>query len=292
MDETWRRGNLDLADGRRVSFCEAGGAEHPAVVYCHGTPGSRLELLLARQALEASAPAVRLIAWNRPGYGESSFIPLPGFTPWVRDVHEVLDRLQVGRFSLLGASGGAPFALACAASSRDRVERVAIVAGVAPPDTPGMEESATIAGELRSQTARRIRGGALSLAVRSGLGNWMVTRLIRALGPADRAAMDDPVAIDRFRAVVTEAFSQWGRAGVNEAGLFLRPWDFDPALIRCEVRIWHGGDDNRIPPGVASGLAARIPGAQVVVWPQHGHFSWALSSELDEVVAYLVGGEP
>jgi hypothetical protein len=41
-----REGSLKIAGGRRVEYCQIGEPDAPAVLYCHGTPGSRLEPLL------------------------------------------------------------------------------------------------------------------------------------------------------------------------------------------------------------------------------------------------------
>ncbi|HEX6301470.1 MAG TPA: alpha/beta hydrolase [Acidimicrobiia bacterium] len=132
-------GSIRLSSGRHLDYFATGPRDAPAVLYCHGTPGSRFELLLARPALERNHVDMRLIALNRPGYGTSSFVSAHGFLPWARDSDEAADRLGLDRFAVLGASGGSPFALACAHTLGDRIRKVAIVAGVAPPDTPGME---------------------------------------------------------------------------------------------------------------------------------------------------------
>ena len=49
-----------------------------------------------------------------------------------RDVEQVADAFRLQRFAVMGASGGGPHALACAALLRDRVSAVATLAGIAP----------------------------------------------------------------------------------------------------------------------------------------------------------------
>lgn len=279
--------SIRLGSGSRVDYCELGSVDAPTVIYCHGTPGSRLELLLARHALERNRVPIRLIGLNRPGYGKSSFVPYQGFLPWAEVVNEATDRLGVERFSVLGASGGSPFALACAHSLADRVDRVGIVAGVAPPDTPGMQRAAPLANEFASTAMRAVRYGALSLAARAGLAGLLTRRLIGSLGSADREALASPGASASLEMVVREAFAQRGRAAVLEAGLFMRPWDFEPARISQDVRLWHGTEDTRIPAEVATSMADRIPGASCALWPGHGHFSWAMGDEVATVTEFL-----
>lgn len=282
-------GFIPLSSGRRLEYSESGPDDSPVVLYCHGTPGSRLELLLAQPALERSHVRMRLIALNRPGYGRSSFVSYRGFLAWAAIVEETADRLGLDRFAVLGASGGSPFALACAHSLTDRITRVGIVAGVAPPETPGMSRSAALADEYASTIMRSLRYSALFIATRVGLTRLLVSRLISSLGPADQQAMTDPAATNSFQRVVREAFAQWGRAAVLETGLFMRPWDFDPALVTQEIRLWHGTEDTRIPAEVATSFTDRMQHADCVLWPHQGHFSWAMSDEISSVAEFLTG---
>jgi pimeloyl-ACP methyl ester carboxylesterase len=280
-------GTIDLTERRRLDYCEWGARDAPAVAYFHGTPGTRRELLLARATLERLSIHVRVIAINRPGYGSSTFRVPGGFLPVAEDIAEAMHRLGVFEFAVLGASGGSPFALACALAQPDRVTRVAIVAGVAPPRTAGMETAAAIADEATSGVVRSLRYGTMSLGVRLGLTAHLARRLVGSLGLADRRALQHPDERRALEAILQEALSQWGRASAAEAGLFLHEWDFEPALITQPIRLWHGGDDNRIPAGVAVAFADRLPNAAATVWPQHGHFSWATSDELADVVGFL-----
>jgi len=58
---------------------------------------------------------LRVIAPDRPGLGESSFVEGRKLLDWPADVAVLMDRLGVDRFILLGVSGGTPYSLACAA---------------------------------------------------------------------------------------------------------------------------------------------------------------------------------
>lgn len=285
-------GSIQLSSGHRLEYGEIGPADSPAVIYCHGTPSSRFELLLARPALQRNRAQIRLIGLNRPGYGRSSFLPYQGFLSWARIVEEAADRLSLGHFSVLGASGGSPFALACAHSLSDRVNQVGIIAGIAPPDIPGMDQAAALASEYASPTIRSVRYGSLSFATRVGLTRLLVRRLTGSLGPADKRALAGPQAKRSLEKLVQEAFAQRGKAAVLESGLFLRPWDFDPTSVSQQVRLWHGTEDTRIPVDVAIAFADRMPRADCVLWPNHGHFSWAMSDEIISVAEFLTRSHP
>ena len=76
------------------------------------------------------------MSYGRPSYGGSS--PNRGRTvgsaAW--DVAQLMDAPGVDRFAVMGASGGGPHALACAAALPDRVV-AAVTLGCPAPFTPG-----------------------------------------------------------------------------------------------------------------------------------------------------------
>jgi pimeloyl-ACP methyl ester carboxylesterase len=62
-----------VGDGRRLAYEECGRADGHPVVCCHGNPGSRLVWSLFDET--AQHHDVRLIAPDRPGFGQSEFQP-------------------------------------------------------------------------------------------------------------------------------------------------------------------------------------------------------------------------
>ena len=74
----------------------------------------------------------RLVSYARPSYGRSTPNPGRDVASAAQDVAAVADALRLGGFAVMGASGGAPHALACAALLGERVSAVATLAGIAP----------------------------------------------------------------------------------------------------------------------------------------------------------------
>jgi len=101
-----------LPSGRVVQARSDGPLDAPAILYFHGTPDSRLFIdVLA--PLAVSSP-VRVIAFDRPGYGGSDAEPFT-LGSVAEDAGAVMDAYGVDRFAAVGQSGGGPFALATAA---------------------------------------------------------------------------------------------------------------------------------------------------------------------------------
>lgn len=127
---------MRLADGRLRGFAEYGDPQGRPIMPFHGLPGSRL--IWRRLPGDPLAPGLRFIAPDRPGYGNSDAEPGPTLLDWADDAAALADRLRIGRFSLLGVSGGGPGASACAWKMPQRLVRVGVVAGAAPTDAPGV----------------------------------------------------------------------------------------------------------------------------------------------------------
>lgn len=92
---------------------DPGGAE---VMYFHGTPSSRLDLCFGEQF--AAECGVRLVSFDRPGYGGSTPAPF-GLASIAADAHAVADELGIAGFATLGQSGGGPGALPVGVSVRN-----------------------------------------------------------------------------------------------------------------------------------------------------------------------------
>src|SRR4051812_49452500 len=82
---------------------------------------------------------IRVVTYDRPGYGRSTRHPGRRVVDCVGDVATIADELGIKRFAVSGASGGGPHALAIAARLPERVTRVACVVGAAPYDAEDLE---------------------------------------------------------------------------------------------------------------------------------------------------------
>src|SRR4051794_41950907 len=69
-----RHHDVPAPDGRTLRVLDVGPEDGPAIVAHHGTPGGRSLYRLERES--AAERGLRLIAYDRPGYGGST--PAPG----------------------------------------------------------------------------------------------------------------------------------------------------------------------------------------------------------------------
>lgn len=111
-----------------LGFAEYGSLEGKPLFYFHGHPGSRFEAGFLRD--EAMKAGIRLIGVDRPGMVISIYQAGRSILDWTIDITQLVNRLQIDRFSVVGFSGGCPYALPCAYKIPNRLISCGIVSGV------------------------------------------------------------------------------------------------------------------------------------------------------------------
>lgn len=284
---------LELNDGRLVWYLDEGADDGTPVVFCHGSPSSRLAAVdHVPRAVERGG---RIIAPDRPGLGRSDLEPGRSLASWAGDVAELLNALHVARFRVLAVSGGGPYALALAWALPDRVERVALLSSPGSFDIPGAMDGMARAHQLTWRLARwspRMLGWLLRRQA-SALSDDPVrfeAAIVRSLHGADREAVEALDADERRRfitAPLVEALAGGTRGAVEDLRALRAPWGFGVQSISVPVHLWHGEADDATPRQMGGWLAAMIPGAQARFLADEGHASTILRYA-DEAIDVLL----
>jgi pimeloyl-ACP methyl ester carboxylesterase len=286
MDDNQTHQQIKLLDGRRLGYAEYGPAEGIPIFYFHGFPSSRLDWALIHDNKLLTSLNARVIAPDRPGYGLSDHKPGRIMVDWPADVVSLADNLDIERFSVLGISGGGPYAAACAYDIRDRLVSTGIVCGMGPSDAPGMKDgvSWTIPG-----TPSLIRRVILMLTA-MGLErdpDQFLARSKATMSALDRQLLDQPEQGALFIAGLREAFRH-GITGANhEAALYKEPWGFKLEDISAEVYLWHGEEDLNVPVSVGRYIADSIPNCSAIFHPMEGHLTLP-KNHLKEILSTLL----
>jgi pimeloyl-ACP methyl ester carboxylesterase len=266
--------SITTADGRTLEVHEGGDRDGFPVLFHHGTPGSGT--LYARW----ETPGVRLVAYDRAGYGGSSRRPGRTVADVVADVEAIADALGFERYATWGLSGGGPHALACAALCDERLIAAASLASVGPWDAPGLDWLAGM-GEGNVQEFERVLAGeeALRPALeeeRAGLMQITAEQLREAmaphLSPTDGAALTGELAA-YFHANIHHGLAEGADGWIDDDLAFTKPWGFELVQIDRPVLVVQGGDDLMVPPAHGEWLARNVPGAQSRLDPAHGHLT-------------------
>jgi pimeloyl-ACP methyl ester carboxylesterase len=283
--------DLQLADGRVLRYQIAGTAHGDTVVLLHGALGSRL----VHGSLSAAAAdaGIRLVSYDRPGYGGST--PNPGriVVADAGDVAAIADQLGADRLAVWGTSAGGPFALACAALLPDRVAAAAAVAPLAPYQAPALDWFAGMADDVAQMHRLAVAGrDALQQAMPQLVEVLTSTDLARfvefssrALPAPDQAILKTDAAAYLF-ANLREGLAPGAEGGIEDELALVAPWELDLAGVRVPVSLWSGEQDTDTPARHARWLATAIPGAELHLFPEEGHLSLVYGREW-EVLDWL-----
>jgi len=267
---------LTLDDGRTLRVHDSAAVPGaPTVVWHHGSPhtGALLPPLLSA----AADRGIRLVSYARPGYGGSAVLPGRDVAAAARDVEQVAASLGLDGFAVMGASGGGPHALACAALLPDRVTAVVSLAGLA----PFSAEPWWFAG-MRSDAALRA-----ATAGRDARSRHAETEVF----DPDTFTDADWAALSGAWASLGQDAERAGEAGsdglVDDDVAFVSPWGFDLARVTAPTLVVHGGHDRMVPPAHADRLVRDLRDATAWRRPDDGHVSvlHAYPAALDWVLA-------
>jgi pimeloyl-ACP methyl ester carboxylesterase len=238
-------------------------------VLLHGAPGSRL---FAPPADVPASLGMRLITFDRPGFGGSDRRPGRTVPDTAGDVRALTDGLGVERFAVVGVSAGGAHALACAVALGERVSAVAVACMPGPLDeVPGAWDALDRRQRPAAEVARRDPTRAAVGVVRYS-ERWLddPTSFLGGGTPGDRALLADPGTGRMLRADVTESLRAGAGGMADDLVALWMAWGFRIADLRPGVRLWHGSQDTRGEPDFRY-LAATLPACRAHVWPDAGH---------------------
>lgn len=272
-----------LPDGRDLGFATYGSIRptDPAIFLFHGLPGCRLvgrnwDKLCQRIG-------ARLITIDRPGCGLST-LANRRLVDWPEDVLSLADHLGIEDFTVIGASGGGPYALACARFiPKDRLRATTVVCGIGHPDSVYQRfcpwRLFGFTQWLLGLVTRYIF--IPFVLVRPYLTNDPI-RLKRVIVGQCKTKEEKAQLYDSSRdtnlddgiAALLETFRQ-GSGGVYQDGNVLASdWGFDLKNVQSErVTLVHGDQDVQAPLWMAQWINERLGGGRLTVLEGMTHFT-------------------
>ena len=281
--------SVKLSDGRSLSFARFGDPSGKPVFYFHGFPGSRLEPQSNHDAFLKAG--IQLLALDRPGIGHSTRKNKRKLLDWPDDVVEVAKILKLEKFSILGVSGGGPYALACARAIPGYLNKVTVACGLGPIDAPNATSGMMLSNRvlfrygkffppvLHLSTFLMVRQ--LSSKPAKGL-----KKFVEGLPEPDRLVLSKTDAQDFVAASAVEGVRQGSGPLLEEIGIYSRSWGFKLEDLNVPVSLFQGEVDIDVPPSMARHQASLIPDCEINLYPNDGHFS-LLVNHIDEIIASL-----
>jgi pimeloyl-ACP methyl ester carboxylesterase len=286
--ETWT-----ISAGNARELCvETGGDPGGVPILVHnGTPNSRH--LYGGWIADADRKGIRLISYDRPGYGGSTIDPGHTVAAGAQDVRAIAEALGYGRLGIWGISGGGPYALGCAALLPDMAVAVAAVASLAPYGAQGLDYFAGM-GELNAddtklffsdpEASRRKLREEWQEAV-AATPEQLAEAIKSLLSPVDAEALTPELA-QWLANCDHDGLAAGDQGWWDDAVAHLTSWGFDLHDIAVPVKIWHGRQDRFVPVQHGQWLADNIPGAEADISDHDGHLT--LESRIGEIHDWLL----
>ncbi len=276
--------------GRMLEVREYGDrAGHPALFF-HGLIGSHHQAsYIAEQAMQHE---LRIIAPNRPGVGRSEFVGRKSALEAVPDIEDLTAALQIDQFSVIGISGGAPYALACLYRLGPRVRTATVISGMGP-----MRLSGALQGMDRQRRLALELGSRYPNLAKQESRRWgeqfrahptaFLNRLVSTWPAADQELFAHQEIFDMFLRDLRQVFIDGSgpETFAQELRLY-RNYGFSLADLPQDsyVTLWQGLDDVIVPPAMAWKLAQVLPRCEAHFVPG-GHFVAITIS--DQIIARL-----
>jgi pimeloyl-ACP methyl ester carboxylesterase len=236
----WRQDILQV-DGLTVRY-QVGG-QGPHILVLHGWGG----------AIESFAPVLddlhrsfTVTAFDLPGFGKSSLPPATWGSADYADVTlKVMERLKLDRPSVIGHSFGGQVSIQLAATAPECVGKLVLVCSA------GIRPRPALATRLKRMAAR--------------LGKWLA---------AHGGPIGEKLRAEIYRRVRSQDYADAGPLRPTLVRVINE--DLTPLLPRIKAStllVW-GAEDRDVPLPAAQVMAQLIPGAQLVVFENAGHFAY------------------
>ena len=280
------------ADGRALQVLERGDGNGRPVLVHNGTPNSRL--LFDADVARAERQGIRLISYDRPGYGGSTRQQGRSVADCAEDVRAIAAALEIKRLVVWGISGGGPHAIACAALLPDLVPAVAVLASSAPWNAAGLDYFAGM-GQLNVEDIQLMLADPVAARAKCESDRQdmlaitpeaLVEYLKTLLTGVDAAVLTGELAqyfVDAWRSGLAPGSHGWWDDTVAE----LAPWGFELDSVRTPVLLCHGRQDRFVPFAHGEWLSRHIPGVQAELTDADGHLTLT-ARHLDHVHAWLL----
>ena len=262
---------LVAARDGQLEYATAGSG--PPFLMIHGTGGGFDQGLTFAEGLRG----FQVIAPSRFGYLRSDFPPDPSSERQADAFVELLDQLKIDKLPVAGGSAGALSAVQLALRHPDRVSALILVVPAA--NVRGQDPVKM--GALAEFLVRRLST--------SDLLFWLATKawrdaMIGTLLATDPALVDHAPPADRARAhrILEEILPvslRW-RGMLNDARLAGNPARADFQALRVPTLVISVEDDRFGTAATARDIAASVPGARLVIYPQGGHIWVGHDAEL------------
>ncbi len=208
------------------------------------------------------------------------------------DIEDLTEELQIDRFSVIGISGGAPYALACLYGLGSRIRTATVISGMGPMRLSGalqgMDRQRRLALEIGSRYPNLAKRESRRWGERFRANpTSFLNRLIATWPAADKELFGRKEIFDLFLRDLQQVFIDGNgpETFAQELRLY-RNYGFSPADLPRDsyVTMWQGLEDIIVPPAMTWKMAQVLPRCEAHFVPG-GHF--VAITIADQIIARL-----
>ncbi|MFG2223467.1 alpha/beta fold hydrolase [Streptomyces sp. NPDC048644] len=249
-----------LDSGRTAHYIDEGPRDGRPVLFIGGTGTSARAAHMTdffRSTRESLR--LRLLSVERNGFGDTAYDPKLGKADFADDALQVLDRIGVGKVTVVAISGGGPYAAELAARAPGRIRALHLAAALPPygakPDYCGVSDDA-LAKEVEGQIADPRKWWAF---------------------PDDSPTRQIPGFADTAYEEGARTYNQRGQKAdpapqVHEQKLYCGRPGPDLSRLTAPVYLYSGKKDTTVPPSTLATWKAHLPGTpKVRSYADSGH---------------------
>eukprot|EP00249_Psilotum_nudum_P007159 c20352_g1_i1 orf=169-1173(+) len=302
---------VTMPDGRRVAYRELGCRREDAersLLVMHGLMSSRRVAMPGASEDLVKKYGLRLVAIDRPGYGQSDPHPAQTFRTSSMDIASIIDALSLGqKIWLLGFSMGGAYCWAAARYLPHRIAGIGMVSpignfwwkGIPEEDQQAIVGSYSATDHLISAFCK-FSPFPLIQCYAKFLSKQLLDKsadVTSGLSPPDRKYLQRPEIADyMFRDRFESLNKNEGFGIAKDYELLNKGWDFDLAdinrVFKGPIHIWQGDEDTVVPLRLQQCAQKLLP--QVMHLHElrgEGHFSWFCfnPSAPEEILRTLFG---
>jgi pimeloyl-ACP methyl ester carboxylesterase len=285
---------MSLKDNRTLGYATAGDPDGVPLFLCHGLHSSRLEVKIFHE--EMKRKGIHAISIDRAGMGLSTFDKHRTVFSTVEDMIALAEHLEIEKFSILGSSSGAKYALGMAYRYPHRLHSCHLISSAVPVEL--MDDSMPKSMHLFTALLQKMPWLIQPVfwltygrfAKDSKHAEVFLNNITLPLKEVDKKLLKD----DKIKTLFWEIFSESYRQGTKPVAydahfdLFHNGWGFDVGEISIQnIHFWHGQLDGGVPYTMAQKLSNSIKGSTFTLFEDDGHLS-LFFNKIEEVLEEIV----
>lgn len=252
-----------------------------AILFFHGFPGSHLQGAFLNQKLNDIKKV--MVAVDRPGYGNSSWVSPDKWNLAVQAYDELMTSLGFGKITVMGVSGGAPMAHMSASMLYHRIHQLIVICGLA--SFSKITQPAFSVGQKRLLGLSKIIPSSwLKLLLNKGLSSFKpenrIQHLLKTLHESDREVLTAPQNQDLLLQSMQWARNQGSSGIVWDTQIFCVDWLDQYCVLnnfeKFPTLYFHGEKDFLLNPKMSEIMQKSVPHSSVKIVEMQGHYSLPL----------------